>query len=80
MWKKTAKKATRKATPKYQLLINRCHKLWDVYCTKQTKKALKDIFAHLEKMKASTSEKVKKERARCLRAANKEAKRIKLKR
>jgi hypothetical protein len=72
------KKAAKKATPKYQILINRCQKLWDAYCEKPTKKNLRAVLGHLDKMKGSTSEKVKKERSSCLRVANKEAKRLKL--
>ena len=73
------KKATRKKTPPYQLLINRCHKLWTHYCERPSKKRLEAIYVHLDKKKESTSKKVATERRRCLRAANAEAKRIKLK-
>jgi len=78
--KKVAKKkATRKKTPPWQLLINRCQKLWDHYCERPSKSRLKPVLAHLEKMKGSTSKKVADERKRCLRVANKEAKRLKMK-
>ena len=59
-------------------LIDKCRKLWDQYCYKPTKKNLRKVIDHLEVMKISNSENVKKERARCLRAANREAKRLKL--
>ncbi len=75
----TKKKAARKKTPPYQLLINRCQKLWDHYCERPSKSRLKPVLEHLEKMKASTSKKVADERKRCLRVANKEARRLKMK-
>jgi hypothetical protein len=75
---KKTKKAARKATPQYQILINRCQKLWDAYCEKATKKNLRAVLGHLDKMKNSTSKKVADERRRCLRVANKEARRLKL--
>ena len=75
--KKTAKKTARKAaTPEWERLIGRCQKLWSQYLEHPSKKALKDVLSHLEKMEKSTSEKVKKERARCLRVASQEAKRL----
>jgi len=78
--KKVAKKkATRKKTPPWQLLINRCQKLWDHYCERPSKARLKPVLAHLEKMKGSTSKKVADERKGCLRVANKEARRLKMK-
>lgn len=78
--KVTKKKAVRKKTPPYQLLINRCQKLWTHYCERPSKKRLEALYVHLDKMKASTSQKAKAERSRCLRAANAEAKRLKYKR
>jgi len=69
----------KKKTPPYQLLINRCQKLWDHYCERPAKARLKPVLEHLEKMKGSTSKKVKDERSRCLRAANKEARKLKMK-
>ena len=78
--KKVAKKKpARKKTPPWQLLINRCQKLWDHYCERPSKSRLKPVLEHLEKMKGSTSKKVADERKRCLRVANKEARRLKLK-
>jgi hypothetical protein len=77
--KVSKKKATRKKTPPYQLLINRCQKLWDHYCERPSKTRLKPVLEHLEKMKASTSKKVADERKSCLRVANKEARRLKMK-
>lgn len=71
------KKASKKsATPEWKRLISRCQKLWNQYLDRPSKKTLKDVFAHLEKMEKSMSERVKKERARCLRVANQEAKRL----
>ena len=78
--KATKKKATRKKTPAYQLLINRCQKLWTHYCDRPSKKRLEALYIHLDKMKESTSKKVATERSRCLRAANAEAKKLKYKR
>ena len=72
------KKATRKTSPS-QSLINRCRKLWDVYCEKPTKKNLRAVQTHLDKMQDSTAKSVKDERKRCLRAANAEAKRLGMK-
>jgi len=80
--KKKVKKGAskRKATAPWQRQISKCQKLWDRYCERPGKKRLQDVFKHLEAMKASTSKKVADERKRCLRAANAEAKRLKLKR
>lgn len=61
------------------LLIARCRKLWDSYFEKPTKKNLRDVLSHLEEMKSSKNEAVAKERSKCLREANKEAKRLKVK-
>ncbi len=69
----------RKTKPEWKRLIDRCQKLWDTYCEKPTKKNLRLVLAHIEKMGESTSSKVKKERSACLRVAKKEAKRLKLK-
>jgi len=77
--KATKKKVARKKTPEWQLLINRCRKLWDHYCERPSKKRLKPVLEHLEKMKASTSKKVADERKACLRIANKEARSLKMK-
>ena len=77
--KKNPKKSTRKKVSPAQRLIKRCQKLWDTYCERPTKKNLRAVLEHLEKMKQSKSEKVKSERRRCLRVANKEAKRLKVK-
>ena len=76
--KKTAKKTTRKA-PLAKTLIAKCQKNWDHYCERPSKKRLKEVFDHLEVMKESSAKTVNEERARCLRAANKEAKRLKMK-
>lgn len=70
---------SRKKTPEWKIIINRCQKLWDVYCEKPTKKNLRVVLEHLEKMKESKSKKVKDERSACLRVANKEAKRLGMK-
>jgi hypothetical protein len=75
---KKAKKAARRATPEWQRLINRCQKLWEHYCERPGKKRLKDVLAHLKKMKESESAKVKAERRRCLRVAKAEAKKLKV--
>ena len=77
--KATKKKVTRKAKPEWQKLIDKCRKLWDHYCERPSKARLKPVLEHLEKMKASTSKKVADERKSCLRVANKEARRLKLK-
>lgn len=77
--KSAKKKATRKKAPEWKKLINKCQKNWDHYCERPGKKRLKEVFAHLEEMKKSDSKRVKEERAACLRIANKEAKRLGMK-
>jgi len=77
--KKTAKKATKRKAPLAKTLISKCQKTWDHYCERPSKKRLKEVFDHLEVMKESSAKTVKEERARCLRAANKEAKRLGMK-
>ena len=77
--KKKAPKKKRKGSTPASSLINRCQKLWDEYCDKPTKKRLRAVLEHLDKMKTSTSKTVKAERSQCLRVANREAKRLKLK-
>lgn len=68
--KKTAKKkTTKRRTSEPDRLIRKCQKLWDHYCERPSKKRLKPVFDHLEKMKESKSERVKEERSRCLRVA-----------
>ena len=54
--------AKAKAKPEWQRLIERCQKLWEAYDKAPTKKRLEAFGAHLEKMKASKSIKVKAER------------------
>lgn len=71
--------SSRNPTPEWERLVRRCQKLWDHYCERPGKKRLQDVLKHLEKMKASKSKKVLDERKRCLRVANKEAKRLRLK-
>jgi biotin operon repressor len=79
-WRRRIKaEKRRKVTPEWRRLINRCQKLWESYCERPGKKRLRLVLAHLEKMKASTSAKVKAERRRCLRAAKAEAKKLKMK-
>ena len=73
------KASSKKAAPKASTLINKCRKLWDSYCERPSKKRLEEVFSHLETMKESSAKTVKEERARCLWAANKEAKRLKMK-
>jgi len=81
--KKIKKKSVRKSKPGWKILTDRCDKLWDDYDKKSTKKNLNLVFDHLAKMKASTkyetSKNVRDKRASCLRKANKEAKRLKIK-
>lgn len=60
--------AKAKAKPEWQRLIARCQKLWEAYDKAPTKKRLEAFGAHLEKMKASKSIKVKAERTRGARA------------
>jgi hypothetical protein len=78
--KKAAKKMDRKSKPGWKILIDRCEKLWTAYCEKPTKRNLGLVFDHLAQMKASTkyesSKRVRDERAKCLRSANAEAKRL----
>lgn len=89
--KKVAERAAKKAGKKQRFnprkgstsaseLIQGCQLKWESYCERPSKKRLKAVFDHLETMKASKSAKVKSERRRCLRVANLEAKRLKMKR
>ena len=78
--KPKVKKTTKRKAPLAKTLISKCRKTWDHYCAKPSKKRLEEVFDHLETMKESSAKTVKEERARCLRAANKEAKRLKMKR
>lgn len=78
--KPDALRAANPKTPEWQRLIRRCQKLWEHYSERPGKKRLQAVLDHLEKMKASSSKKVADERKRCLRSANLEAKRLKLKR
>ena len=81
--KKPKKKAASKTKPGWKILTDRCDKLWDNYHEKPTKKNLNLVLDHLAKMKASTkyktSKKVRDKRTICLRKANKEAARLKMK-
>jgi len=78
--KKVAKKkVTRAKCPPAATLVKKCRKLWESYCERPSKTRLKTVFEHLELMKQSKAKSCKEERARCLRAANKEAKRLGMK-
>lgn len=55
-------------------LIHRAHLMWDRYYEKPTKLNLKRFGEHLERMKESAAKSVKAERARGLRAYNREVK------
>jgi hypothetical protein len=57
-------------------LIERCHRLWEAYTKKPTKKALKEVASHLDKMRAVAGERVKKEASACSKAVAKEARRL----
>lgn len=76
--KKMAPSKGNTRTPESKRLIDRCQQLWDEYCKRPTKKRLRAVLEHLEKMKESSSKTVKGERSRCLRVAKKEAKRLKV--
>lgn len=75
--KKNPKKKAKK--PEWKAMCDKCKSLWDKYCEKPSKAKLKSVLNHLEKMKSSTSKRVKAERADCLRVANKEARRLGMK-
>lgn len=77
--KKKAAKKKRAKTSEPDRLIRRCQKLWDHYCERPGKSRLKEVIKHLERMEGHASKKVKEERARCMRAAKAEAKKLKLK-
>jgi hypothetical protein len=78
--KKVAKKkAARRSPNSAAALTAKCRKLWDHYCERPSKTRLKPVLEHLEKMKASKAKSVKEERSACLRIANKEARRLKMK-
>jgi len=80
-WKSKAnpkKKAPRKISEPARL-IRLCEKRWEHYSSRKSKKRLKEVFEHLEKMKTSRSKKVVATRSKCLRLANKEAKKLKMK-
>jgi len=77
--KTTKKKATRAKCPPAATLVKKCRKLWESYCERPSKTRLKTVFEHLDLMKQSKAKSCKEERARCLRAANKEAKRLGMK-
>jgi hypothetical protein len=53
-------------------LVARCRRLWEAYDKKPLKRNLVAVTDHLERMKASKSIRVKNERARALRAVNRE--------
>lgn len=77
--KKARKKTAKRKGPTALSLIGNCQRKWESYRVKPSKKRLQIVFDHLEKMKSSKSKNVKSERSRCLRAANLEAKRLKMK-
>ena len=75
--KKVAKKRSSKTKPPTaRELVKQCRDLWTHYCERPNKTRLRPVIKHLETMKASSAKTVKEERARCLRAANKEAKKF----
>lgn len=70
---RTRKKSTAAAMKK------ECRRLWEHYCERPNKTRLKAVLKHCEKMGESSAKSVKQERARCLKSAKPEAKRLGIK-
>lgn len=64
--------------PAWSLVLD-ARLLWERYVDDPTKKNLRKVESHCEKMKSSKSKAVKQERQRCMRAVRAEKKRIGLK-
>lgn len=60
-------------------LIEASRMSWEHYCERPSKKRLKAVLKHCELMAGSSAKSVKDERARCLRSAKQEAKKLGLK-
>lgn len=74
----TARKARSKSTTAAELK-KECRRLWERYCERPNKTRLRAVMRHCELMAESSAKTVKEERARCMRAARSEAKKIGLK-
>jgi len=57
-------------------LIAECRSLWESYCERPGKTRLKAVIKHCELMAESTAKSVKEERARCMRSARREMKKL----
>jgi len=60
-------------------LVTECRRLWEHYCERPNKTRLKAVLKHCEKMAESTAKSVKEERARCMRSARSEMKKLGMK-
>jgi len=60
-------------------LKSECRRLWEHYCERPNKTRLKDVLKHCEKMAESSAKSVKEERARCMRSARREMKKLGMK-
>jgi len=60
-------------------LVAECHRLWEHYCERPGKTRLKAVLKHCELMAESSAKSVKEERARCMRAARREMKKLGMK-
>jgi hypothetical protein len=73
-WGEENPRRRRKKTPEWKRLIEQSRRHWERYDEKPLKRNLFAFGAHLERMKASGSARVKAERARALRAFRREMK------
>jgi len=74
-----AKKTAKRKAPPAKTLISECHRLWEHYCERPGKTRLKAVLKHCETMAESSAKSVKEERARCMRAARREMKKLGMK-
>jgi len=78
---KTAKKKTTRKPKAGSAagLVKDCRRLWEHYCERPNKTRLKAVLKHCEKMAESSAKSVKEERARCMRSARREMKKLGMK-
>ena len=60
-------------------MVRECKRLWEHYCERPGKTRLKAVLKHCEKMAESSAKSVKEERARCMRSARREMKKLGMK-
>ena len=71
--------ANPKKAPTAAALKSECRRLWEHYCERPNKTRLRAVIKHCDLMAESSAKSVKEERARCMRSARREMKKLGMK-